>query len=249
MKDKVVIVTGGASGIGLATVERLGRDGARLVIADKADPSAVAERVRAAGGTAEAIAADVSQEAACAAMVEAARSAYGRLDVLINCAGVNKRNRAEDAGLEEFEFIMGVNLRGTFLACRAAIPAIRESGGGSIVTVASELALMGIPNISIYTASKGGIISMTRALAADHVADGIRVNCVCPGPVDTPLLRQGIVNAPDPAAREKASIESTMMKRHGRPEEIANVIRFLASDEASFMTGSIVVADGGATAQ
>lgn len=249
MKDKVVIVTGGASGIGLATVERLGREGARLVIADKTDPAPIAEKIRAAGGTAEAIAADVSQEAACAAMVEVAKAAYGRLDVLINCAGVNKRNKAEDAGLEEFEFIMGVNLRGTFLACRAAIPAIRESGGGAIVTVASELALMGIPNISIYTASKGGIISMTRALAADHVGDGIRVNCVCPGPVETPLLRQGIVNADNPAAREKASIESTMMKRHGQPEEIANVIRFLASDEASFMTGSIVVADGGATAQ
>jgi NAD(P)-dependent dehydrogenase (short-subunit alcohol dehydrogenase family) len=126
---------------------------------------------------------------------------------------------------------------------------MRRGGGGAIVNVASELGLVGAPGNAMYGATKGAVIQLTRALAVDHAAEGIRVNCVCPGPVDTPLLRGTVDRAPDPAAKMRAEVSSTLLGRLGRPDEIASVIRFLVSDEASFVVGSIVVADGGVTAR
>jgi NAD(P)-dependent dehydrogenase (short-subunit alcohol dehydrogenase family) len=129
------------------------------------------------------------------------------------------------------------------------IPAVRRAGGGAIVNIGSELGLVGSPRSALYGATKGAVIQLTRALAVDHAPDHIRVNCVCPGPVDTPLMRRTASRAPDPEAKLRAEASTTLLGRLGRPEEIANVIRFLVSDEASFMTGSIVVADGGVTAR
>ena len=249
MTDKVALITGANSGISRATAERMGREGLLLVLADKDDPAPVAAAIEAAGGTATPIVTDVREEAEIEAMVAHTRERFGRLDVLVTGAGVNRRANVPDVTVEDFDWIVGVNLRGTLLCCKHAIPLMRESGGGAIVTVGSELAYAGTPNIAVYSASKSGVVQLTRCLAVDHASDGIRVNCVCPGPVDTPLLQGGIDIAPDPAARRRLVEGSTILGRIGRPEEIATVINFLASDEASFMTGAIVLADGGVTAK
>jgi NAD(P)-dependent dehydrogenase (short-subunit alcohol dehydrogenase family) len=250
-RGRVAIVTGGASGIGLATAQRLGREGLSVAIVDRGDPEDAARSVRAAGGEAWAIKADVADEAQVAAMVEEVLDRAQRLDALVNAAGIGSPRPVtiDQASTAEWQELCAVNLTGTFLGCRAVIPAMRRGGGGTIVNVASELGLVGAPRSAMYGATKGAIVQLTRALAVDHAIDRIRVNCVCPGPVDTPLLRRGLERAADPEAKLRSEIASTLLGRLGRPEEIASVIQFLVSDEASFMTGSIVVADGGVTAR
>jgi NAD(P)-dependent dehydrogenase (short-subunit alcohol dehydrogenase family) len=250
-RGRVAIVTGGASGIGLATAQRLGREGLSVAIVDRGDPEDAARSVRAAGGEAWAIKADVADEAQVAAMVEEVLDRAQRLDALVNAAGIGSPRPVtiDQASTAEWQELCAVNLTGTFLGCRAVIPAMRRGGGGTIVNVASELGLVGAPRSAMYGATKGAIVQLTRAVAVDHAIDRIRVNCVCPGPVDTPLLRRGLERAADPEAKLRSEIASTLLGRLGRPEEIASVIQFLVSDEASFMTGSIVVADGGVTAR
>jgi NAD(P)-dependent dehydrogenase (short-subunit alcohol dehydrogenase family) len=250
-QGSVAIVTGGASGIGRATAERLAREGACVALADRADPEEAARAVTALGGTAWAIRTDVAQEGEVRAMVDAVLSRAGRVDVLVNAAGIGTPRPVtiDEATIAEWHELCAVNLTGTFLCCRAVIPALRRGGGGAIVNIASELGLVGSPRSAMYGATKGAVVQLTRALAVDHAPDHIRVNCVCPGPVDTPLLRRGVARAVDPEAKLRAEMSSTLLGRLGRPEEIASVICFLASDEASFVTGSIVVADGGVTAR
>jgi NAD(P)-dependent dehydrogenase (short-subunit alcohol dehydrogenase family) len=250
-RGRVAIVTGGASGIGLATAQRLGREGLSVAIVDRGDPEDAARSVRAAGGEAWAIKADVADEAQVAAMVEEVLERAQRLDALVNAAGIGSPRPVtiDQASTAQWQELCAVNLTGTFLGCRAVIPAMRRGGGGTIVNVASELGLVGAPRSAMYGATKGAIVQLTRAVAVDHAIDRIRVNCVCPGPVDTPLLRRGLERAADPEAKLRSEIASTLLGRLGRPEEIASVIQFLVSDEASFMTGSIVVADGGVTAR
>ncbi|MGH6953799.1 MAG: SDR family NAD(P)-dependent oxidoreductase [Alphaproteobacteria bacterium] len=248
MKGKVAVVTGAASGIGKATAERLGREGAKLVLADLADAEPVGEVVRGRGGEAIVVSTDVSDESQVKRLFARARADFGRVDVLVNAAGISRRTLAVDTRLEVWDRLLDVNLKGTFLCCREAIILMRGAGGGSIVNIASELALVAVPRLTAYAASKAGVMQLTRGLAVEHAKDGIRVNCVCPGPTDTPMLSRGIESMADPEAARRGQVEGTLFGRLGRPEEIANVIRFLASDEASFMTGSIVVADGGVTA-
>jgi NAD(P)-dependent dehydrogenase (short-subunit alcohol dehydrogenase family) len=247
----VAIVTGGASGIGLATAARLGREGARVAVVDRTDPEAAVRAIVAAGGDAWGIRADVADEGQVGAMVESVLSRAQRVDALVNAAGIGTPRAAtlDEAPLADWHALCAVNLTGTLLCCRAAIPAMRRGGGGTIVNVASELGLVGAPLSAMYGATKGAVVQLTRALAVDHAVDGIRVNCVCPGPVDTPLLRGAVARAADPEAKMRAEMDSTLLGRLGRPEEIASLIHFLVSDEASFMTGSIVVADGGVTAR
>jgi len=251
MRDRVAVVTGGASGIGKATASRLAAGGGRVVLVDCVDSEAEAKAIAGEDGRAWGIVADVADEAAVGAAFEAVASREGRLDVLINAAGIGSPRpiTIEEATLAEWHRLCAVNLTGTFLCCRAAIPIMRRGGGGAIVNVASEIGLVGAPRSAMYGATKGGVVQLTRALAVDHAPDNIRVNCVCPGPVDTPLLRQACARAADPEAKRRREIESTLLNRLGRPEEIASLIWFLASTEASFMTGSIVVADGGVTAR
>jgi len=251
MNGCVAIVTGGASGIGLATAARLSREGACVAVVDRADPEAAARALVADGGDAWGIQADVADEAQVCVMVDAVLSRAGRVNSLVNAAGISSPRpiTIDEATMAEWHALCGVNLTGTFLCCRAVIPAMRRGGGGAIVNIASELGLVGAPRSAMYGATKGAVVQLTRALAVDHAADQIRVNCVCPGPVDTPLLRGSIARAADPQAKLRAEIASTLLGRLGRPEEIASVIRFLLSDEASFVTGSIVVADGGVTAR
>jgi meso-butanediol dehydrogenase / (S,S)-butanediol dehydrogenase / diacetyl reductase len=250
-RDSVAIVTGGASGIGLATAARLAREGARVAVVDRADPEPAVRGIVDAGGDAWGIRADIADEGQVGAVVESVLSHAQRVDALVNAAGIGTPRPAtiDAAPLADWQALCAVNLTGTILCCRAVIPAMRRGGGGAIVNIASELGLVGAPRSALYGATKGAVIQLTRALAVDHAVDQIRVNCVCPGPVDTPLLRGAVARATDPAAKMRDQIDSTLLGRLGRPEEIASVIHFLVSDEASFMTGSIVVADGGVTAR
>ena len=246
--DKTIIVTGAASGIGQATVRRLAADGARVVLADRDDLSSLADELRAAGGEVTACQVDVTKADQVEAMVRDAQAAYGRIDGLVNCAGILVSKFLEDTTEEDWDCQLGVNLKGVFLCCRAMIPVMRKDGGGTIVNIGSDLGMVGGPMTPAYCASKGGVLQLTRALAVDHAVDGIRVNCVCPGPVETPMLRDSDVTVPDPAVERERVVASTLLKRVGQPDELAGVIRFMLSDDASNMTGSIVVADGGLTA-
>jgi NAD(P)-dependent dehydrogenase (short-subunit alcohol dehydrogenase family) len=184
-------------------------------------------------------------------MVDAVVARAGRVDVLVNAAGIGTPRPVtiDEATLAEWNELCAVNLTGTLLCCRGVIPVMRRGGGGAIVNIASELGLVGSPRSAMYGATKGAVVQLTRALAVDHAPDHIRVNCVCPGPVDTPLLRRGVARASDPEAKLRAEMSSTLLGRLGRPEEIASVIHFLASDEASFVTGSALLVDGATTAR
>jgi NAD(P)-dependent dehydrogenase (short-subunit alcohol dehydrogenase family) len=222
-----------------------------VVLADIVDAEDTVIRIASEGGEALNVTTDVSSEAEVKRLFQRATGRFPGIDMLVNCAGIGSPRPIliDEAEMEEWERLVRVNLSGTFLCCRAAIPAMRKSGRGSIVNVASELGLVGAPRSAMYAATKGGVIQLTRALAVDHGADNIRVNCVCPGPVDTPLLRRSFESAANPDARRSQEIASILLGRLGTPQEIAAVICFLLSDEASFMTGSIVVADGGVTAR
>ena len=250
-RDSVAIVTGGASGIGLATAARLAREGARVAVVDRADPEPAVRGIVDAGGDAWGIRADIADEGQVGAVVESVLSQAQRVDALVNAAGIGTPRPAtiDAAPLADWQALCAVNLTGTILCCRAVIPAMRRGGGGAIVNIASELGLVGAPRSALYGATKGAVIQLTRALAVDHAVYQIRLTWVCPGPAHPPRRGGAGARATDPAAKMRDQIDSTLLGRLGRPEEIASVIHFLVSDEASFMTGSIVVADGGVTAR
>ncbi len=247
--DKIAIITGGKSGIGYATALRFAAEGAKVVVADVRDGAQEVAALSAEGGEALFVQADVSSESQVNDLIEKTVAAYGRVDVLVNNAGIELAKTVPDTTEADWDRLMGVNLKGVFLCCKAAIPVMQRYGGGVIVNVASELGLVGGSEIAAYSASKGGVVQLTKAMAIDHAGDQIRVNCVCPGPVATPLL-EGIIRASsNPDEERRQIVERTVLRRLARPEEIANVILFLASDEASYMTGSVVVVDGGWTAR
>jgi NAD(P)-dependent dehydrogenase (short-subunit alcohol dehydrogenase family) len=249
LDGKVALITGAGSGMGLAAAKLFASEGARVVVTDVVDDAgaAAAEAVRAQGGEAAFVRADVSQWDDCVAMVRAATDTFGALHVLYNNAGIFP---ADDGGVLDtpestWETVMDINLKGVWLGCRAGIPAMLDSGGGAIVNVASFVALMGAATAQIaYTASKGGVLAMTREIAVEYARQGIRANALCPGPIQTPLLEE-LLSDPERRARRMVHIP---MGRLGRAEELAKAALFLASDDASFMTGSALVVDGGITA-
>jgi NAD(P)-dependent dehydrogenase (short-subunit alcohol dehydrogenase family) len=249
LDGKVAIVTGGGSGIGRVTAELFGAEGALVVVADvQGDQAAsTAATIAAGGGQATAITVDVTHEDQVQAMVERAVDTYGGLHVQVNNAGIFPD---DDGGLLDtppstWQLVMDVNLKGVWLGCRAAVPAMLASGGGSIVNVASFVAMVGAATAQVaYTASKGGVLSFTRELAVEYARQGIRANALCPGPIETPLLAELLA---DPGRRQRRLVHIPI-GRFGRPEEIARAALFLASDEASFVTGSSMVVDGGITA-
>ena len=247
--DKTAIVTGAGSGIGLATTQRLATEGATVIMADVRDADDEAAGIIESGNTARFVLTDVSQESQVRALVDEVVSSHGRVDILVNNAGIAFARTVPDTTLEEWDRLMNVNLKGVFLCSRAVIPSMQQQGGGVIVNVSSEQGLVGASENAAYTATKGGVIQLTKSMAIDHGQDGIRVNCVCPGPVKTPLFDGFVDSVEDPEAEIRSFVEATILKRLGRPEEIASVIAFLASEESSYMTGSVVVADGGLTAQ
>ncbi len=245
---KTAVVTGARSGIGRATARRFAEEGAQVVLADIREADGEARALTEAGHSAIAVQADVSDEGQVAELMEQALATYGRIDILVNNAGVELTKTVADTTLAEWDHLMAVNLRGVFLCCRAVLPAMRRQGRGVIVNVASELALVGGSEMAAYSASKGGVVQLTRAMAVDHAAEGVRVNCVAPGPVATRLLDAIIGSAADPQAERRSITDNTLLKRLGQPGEIAGVVLFLACDDATYMTGSVVVADGGWTA-
>lgn len=237
------VVTGGMSGIGLAIARTLAQAGAAIVVIDRT-PAARGRDIDLPVDTIF-LTADVADEAQIAEAMRRADDALGGIDTLITAAGIARAGTTPETSLSDLDAVVTVNLKGTFLTCRAAIPLMIRSGGGAIVTIASEQGLVGVPAMAAYSASKGGVVQLTRSLAVDHAAHGIRVNCVCPGPVLTPML-EAFAKTDDGALDKEAA--TTLLGRIGRPEEIAAAARFFASDAASFITGAILAVDGGATA-
>lgn len=246
--DKVVVVTGAASGIGLATARIFGAEGAKVVLADIQDTQEEATALLRRGWPALSVGCDVSSEEAVHDLFLRVLEAFARVDVLVNAAGIGLAKTVADTSLADWQRLVGVNLTGVFLCCREAIRQMRKQGSGVIINVASELALVGGGEIAAYAATKGGVLQLTRAMAVDHSADGIRINAICPGPVETPLLEGLIAAAPNPEAEREAEIQGILLRRFGRPDEIARAILFLASDDAAYVVGSALVVDGGATA-
>ncbi len=249
LDGKVAIVTGGGSGIGRVTAELFATEGAQVVVADvQGDQAAsTAAAIAAHGGRATAVTVDVTHEDQVDSMVRCAVDTFGGLHVLVNNAGIfpDDDGGVLDTPPSTWQLVMDVNLKGVWLGCRAALPAMLASGGGSIVNVASFVALVGAATAQVaYTASKGGVLSFTRELAVEYARQGIRANSLCPGPIETPLLAELLA---DPGRRQRR-LTHIPIGRFGRPEEIAGAALFLASDEASFVTGSSLVVDGGITA-
>jgi NAD(P)-dependent dehydrogenase (short-subunit alcohol dehydrogenase family) len=230
LAGKQVLVTGAGSGIGAATARRFAADGAEVIVADL-KPDAVAKELGVQG-----IVLDVRHE-------EQVSLAMDELDVLVNCAGIGSTTNAPETTLDVWENVFAVNARGTFLCCKYAIPGMAARGGGSIVNMASVAGLVGLRNRAAYCASKGAVISLTRALAVDHVADGIRVNAVAPGTVDSPWVRRLVEDAGESLDALRAR---QPLGRLGTPEEIADAVAYLAA--AEFVTGSVLTIDGGLTA-
>jgi NAD(P)-dependent dehydrogenase (short-subunit alcohol dehydrogenase family) len=242
LDGKVAVVTGAGSGIGLATVRRLAADGARVVCADVDVASGEAAAAEVDGVFAQV---DVTDEAAVAAMFDAAVDAYGGIDVSFHNAGISPTDDDSilDTPLEVWRRVQDVNLTSVYLCCRHVIPHLLRRGGGSIINTASFVAVMGAATSQVsYTASKGGVLSMSRELGVQFARQGIRVNALCPGPVNTPMLQELFAKDPERAARRLVHIP---MGRFAEATEIAAAVAFLASDDASFITASTFLVDGG----
>jgi NAD(P)-dependent dehydrogenase (short-subunit alcohol dehydrogenase family) len=249
LKNKVALITGAGSGIGRESALLFAQEGAAVVVVDvnEAGAQETVAMVQAAGGESIFVRADISRAADCQAMVAAAEEQFGALHVLFNNAGIMLADDADAVDTEEavWDLTMNVNLKGVFLGCKYGVPALRRSGGGSVINVASFVALVGAATPQLaYTASKGGVLSMTRELSVIHARENIRVNALCPGPLRTELLMK-VLNTDEKRQRRLVHIP---MGRFGEAGEIAQAALFLASDESSFVTGSTFTVDGGITA-
>jgi len=243
-KDRVAVVTGAGSGIGRATTLLLASEGTRVLAADLQE-TAAADTAAQADGTVIPATVDVSDERAVEQLFALCEQELGTPTLLANIAGVGSTTNAPDTSLEVWEQVFAVNSRGTFLCCKYAIPRMVDAGGGSIVNMASVAGLVGLKNRAAYCASKGAVIALTRALALDHVPDKVRVNCICPGTVDSPWVRRLLDEAGEPI---DSLVARQPLGRLGTPQEIAAAVLYVASDAAAFMTGTALVIDGGLTA-
>lgn len=246
LQGKVAIVTGGDSGIGKAISELLVAEGASVVIADIASGTTADSLVK-AGHPALHVRADVRSAEDAKKVVEAAVARFGGVDILCNNAGIELMKPMTKTSEDEWDRVIDTNLKSVYLFSRQVIPEMITRGGGVIVNTASQLGLVGLENFAAYCASKGGLVLLTKAMALELAQDNIRVNCVCPGPIQTPMLERELALEADPDAARKAWAEKQPIGRVGKPEEVAQAVLFLASPRSSFVVGHALVVDGGYT--
>ena len=247
ISGKVVLVTGGAMGMGKSHAERLAREGGHVFVTDRdvLAGKAVVARIIAAGGKADYIAHDVTSESDWNNAIETVRQKAGRLDVLVNNAGILILKPLHETSPEEFDRTFNVNVKGVYLGIRSAVPLMKESGNASIINISSIYGIIGAPMAGAYISSKGAVRLMTKSCAVDLAAFGIRVNSIHPGVIDTPMTKDLLYAG---EATRQAVLGPTLLKRPSRPEEVSNAVLFLASDESSFVHGAEMVVDGGYTA-
>jgi len=245
LKDKVAIITGGGSGFGRATSLLFAKEGAKVAVVDYVEEAAkmVANEIKSMGAEAIYVKADVSSEEDVMRFVDVTVKAFGKLDIIFNNAGIYVPGNAEQQKVEDWDRILNVNLKGVFLGCKYAIPHMKQNGGGAIINTASAAALIGFPEAIAYAASKGGVVSVTRAVALDYAKFGIRANCICPGTSETAITKDVLA---DPQLRAMF-LAPIPLGRFGQPEDVANAALFLASDLSAYITGAVLPVDGGWT--
>ncbi|MBI3406267.1 MAG: glucose 1-dehydrogenase [Acidobacteria bacterium] len=250
LEDKVALITGAGTGIGRASAELFAAEGARLVLLGRrVEPlEKLSGELKEKGVEALALSCDVSDSASVARAFAETEKKFGRLDVLVNNAGAIYAGTVENTPEEEWDRLMAINLKGPYLASRAALPLFRKAGRGSIVNIGSMLGLIGIRNRAAYCATKGGLTLLTKAMALDHAHEKIRVNCICPAAVETELLTEAFSQYPDPAAEKQRRVEQIPLQRIGEPKDVAHMALYLASDDSSWVTGASFPVDGGVTA-
>jgi NAD(P)-dependent dehydrogenase (short-subunit alcohol dehydrogenase family) len=251
LKGKVAIVTGGGSGIGRVTAALLAGEGAKVAVADLDEKNGreSVEDIGRAGGEGLFIRTDVAVSAEVKRMADLTVDRFGRIDVLVNVAGIFREGGVVETSEDEWRRVLDVNLTGIFLCMKHCVPRMIEGGGGSVVNVSSEAGLVGIANQVAYNASKSGVIALTKSAAVDLAGHRVRVNCVCPGRVHTPLVDRVIRASPDPEKTRRVLSEDRPLKRMGKPEEIAAGILFFAGDDSPYATGAVLSIDGGYTAR
>jgi len=247
LREKVAIITGAASGIGYATAKLFAAEGAKVVAADR-NGSQAEEVTRDIGNEALSVCVDVSQQASVKAMVANTLERHGRIDILVNNAGYGIPGTVVEIEEADWDALMSVNLKGVYLCSKHVIPVMEKQKKGVIVNTGSYTASAAITNRAAYVASKGGVVALSRAMALDHIGQGIRVNCVAPGTISSPYFDKMLAEAPDPEAMRRELDARAPIGRMGEPEEIASAILFLASDESTFAVGSVLTIDGGTTA-
>ena len=250
LSRKVAFVTGGGTGIGRACALAFAAEGAQVAVAGrrKEPLAAVVREIQSSGGKALAVTCDIIDRGAVEAAISSVALYFGRLDAIVNNAGTVVVATAEETSDEDWSRVLATNLTGTFNVSRAAIPVLRKSGGGSIVNIGSYLGIVGRRSRAAYCAAKAGVAGLTRAMALDHAQDNIRVNCVCPAIVETELSLLFLSRAADPEAARKQRLAELPLGRFGKPEDVALMALYLASEESSWVTGTVFPIDGGQTA-
>ncbi len=249
LSNKVAVITGASSGIGRATARLFADRGAKVVVVCRHSEKGIetVERIEANHGQASLVLGDVAKESQVQSMVQKIMTQYGRLDILVNNAGIYREGDVLNITAEDWQSVLATNLSGVFFCMKHCIAAMLKGGGGVIVNVSSEAGLVGIKNQVAYNVSKSGVIALSKSTALDFAADNIRVNCICPGRVLTPLVEQVIADSPNPETTRRTLSEDRPLMRMGTPEEIAAAILFLASDDAPYTVGAVLAVDGGYT--